>query len=85
MRTELKNSAPKTAASISYALHARLYRGDALLASHVQKIHIFDCSEIAPPLVVEDFIPEYNVCQESLMRKNIVDLPLPVSPTSAIF
>lgn len=69
--TELRHSGPKTAASVSYTLHARLHRGDALLASHVQKINIFDCSEIAPPLDIEDFTPEYNVCQESLLRKYI--------------
>ena len=68
----MKSSTPKAAASVTYALHAKLYRGDALLASHVQKIHIFDCSEIAPPLVVEDFASEYNLCQESLLRRGIV-------------
>jgi hypothetical protein len=57
--TGLKTSAPTTTASVSYVLQARLFRGETLLASHRQKIYVFDCSEIAPPLVVEDFTPEY--------------------------
>jgi hypothetical protein len=68
--SELKSSAPKMTASVSYNLQTSLRRGGALLTSRVQKIHIFECSQVAPPLVIEDFGQEYKLCQEISLRRH---------------
>ena len=71
MIAEFKNSAPKTAVVVFYQIQAKLYLTDALLASATHKVHIFDCSEVAPPLCLGDFGSEYNSRRETVIRKNV--------------
>ena len=68
---EIKNSSPKSAAAVIYQVQANLYLGDALLASAAHKVHIFDCSEVAPPLCLGDFGSEYVSRRETIIRKNV--------------
>ena len=68
----LKNSAPKTEASVIYQVQVELRLGTTVLASVIQKVHIFDCQETTPPLCLRDFVPEYTCQQDSIIRKNIL-------------
>ncbi|KEF61141.1 uncharacterized protein A1O9_02706 [Exophiala aquamarina CBS 119918] len=67
---DFKSSAPRTVASVSYLLHAKLWRDDVLLVSHSQNIYILNCSDAAPPLCLGDFGQEYNNRHEIVLRKN---------------
>lgn len=68
----LKNSAPKTAASVVYQVKVQLRLGATMLAEAVRKVHIFDCKGSTPPLCLRDFAPEYICQQASVIRKNIL-------------
>lgn len=71
MTAEIKNSLPKSAAAVLYQVQANLYLGDDLLARAAHNVHIFDCSEVAPPLCLGDFGSEYVARQETVIRKNL--------------
>ena len=72
MAAEFKSSTPKTTVVVFYQVQAKLYLGDAFLGSATRQVHIFDCSEVAPPLCLGDFGSEYNSRQETVLRKNVL-------------
>lgn len=72
MAAELKSSTPKTTVVVFYQVQAKLYLGDAFLGSASRQVHIFDCSEVAPPLCLGDFGSEYKSRQEAVLRKNVL-------------